>query len=131
MTLRITRLLAALSAPALALTLASCGSSSKYETLDDLTTAIENAGYSCEEPFIDPDHPGETQMGCGWSGGVIWYDTAKAEAESYASLAEIYEQVGVPLYSVRGEKFHIIGPNSEMKKISDSIDIQMSIDGAK
>lgn len=102
-----------------------------YESLEEVTTAVEKAGYTCAEPATNAGHYDETTVSCGWPGGIVWFNTAKDEVDSYTNLDSVHTSVGVPLYAVRGDHFHIMAAKSDMEKIATSMNIVMSVDGAK
>lgn len=126
----ITRVAAAIALPALALAMASCGASGEPKNIKDLAAAIEKAGYSCQDPRNDPDYPGETEMACGTDIGVIWYDTAEGEVDSYNNAASVYKDLGLPYLTVRGDTWHILGPESDLTKIASSMGAEVSVGGA-
>lgn len=127
----ITRTIAVLAVPLIAMSITSCGSSGGPKDIDDLAKMIEKAGYACQAPYNDPDYPGETEMRCGEDVGVVWYDTAEAEVASYSNAESIYKDLGLPYLTLRGETWNVLGPESDLSKIAGSMDVEVNVGGAK
>ncbi|WP_193058542.1 DUF4148 domain-containing protein [Glutamicibacter arilaitensis] len=127
----ITRVITAVALPVLAVSLSSCGSSKEPKSIEDLAAAVEKSGYSCQKPFNDPDYPGETEMQCTGDIGVIWYDTAEGEVDSYSNAESIYKDLGIPYLTIRGDTWHILGQESDLTKIASSMGAEVSAGGAR
>lgn len=119
----------AIAATAATLLLSACGSS-EPSSIKELRSAIETAGYECQEPKVD-SNSGATTSVCGDEIGAIWYEDASAEVAAYESLSKIYKNLPVTNYSIRGDQWRISGSESAVAKVAESLGKQVVTMGAK
>lgn len=109
-----------LAAPALAvglLTLSLAACSGAPGSVEDLVSSIEGAGYSCGEPY--EEHSAD-YTDCGPLEGV-WYEDEEAELMAHETTDAMLSDHRQTKFLLRGKQWWIIGDESSVSKIADSM----------
>ncbi|MEV4900872.1 hypothetical protein AB0K08_05970 [Citricoccus sp. NPDC055426] len=110
-----------LAAPALAaslLTLALTGCSGQPGSADDLVKVVEEAGFSCTEPA---EKNGSVQSECGGV-DVLYWENPEDELATHGITGGMLSDYRQTEYLIRGKQWWIIGDESSVSKVADSMD---------